>query len=131
MISLPDFVALQAALSLPLEPTLHCLLADRIADAIACECQHLTHIIVVEPDDREEDFLREAAFSPFTNPLSDSRHGEPGFAPPWDWAGRHDGWTELLTCIGNDGFALIILIPPHPDIDPRLLSLLQEHVPCG
>lgn len=128
MHSFPDFPALQAALSLPLDIALHQLLSDRIADAIACAVQDMTHIIMVEAHDREDNFLREAAFSPFYNPLSDCRHGDPDFQPHWDWAGRHDGWFEWLTCVGNDGFAFIVLVPDREDIDPRLLALLRAFV---
>ena len=78
----------------------------------------------------EADFQREAAFSPFHNPLSETRFGDPEFSPGWDWAGRQHGWFEWFTVVGNDGFAFVVLVPDAETIDPMLLAMLREHVPC-
>lgn len=126
MISLPDFAALEAALSLPLDPILHRLLSERLANALACGVENMTHILVVEPSDVEENFLAEADFSPFYNPLLALRMGEEGFVPPWDWCGTPaDGWFEWLTCIGNDGFALIVFVPMRGAIDDQLKKMID------
>lgn len=129
MISLPNFYAMQAALSRPLEPSMHRLLSCRVADIMACGLAGLSHILVIEPGDGEEDFLHAAAFSPFRNPLSDSRYGDPDFYPHWDWAGRTDGIFEWFTTVGNAGFAFIVIVPETDDINPALLSMLRKHVP--
>lgn len=131
MLSLPNLDAMNAVLAQPMEPVLHELLSDRVADAIACGYEHRTHIIICEPGDTEADFLREAAFSPLRNTLSGWRYGDACFQPQWDWAARHDGWFEWLACIGKDGFAFIILVPDSEDIDPTLLAMLREHVLVG
>ena len=131
MLSLPNLYAIEAVLAGPLDSKLRQLLSDRLTDAIACGCEHLTHLIICEPGDTEADFRREGAFSPFCNPLSDTRYGDPGFEPHWDWAGCHDGFYEWLTCIGNDGFAFIVLVPDSEGVDPQLLAMLREHVPCA
>jgi hypothetical protein len=128
MINVTTFNAMQAALAQPMDPALHRLLSDRVADAVACGCEHLTHLIICEPGDTEADFLREAGFSPFYNPLSGWRYGDACFSPHWDWADHHDGWFEWLTCIGNDGFARIVLVPEVEGIDPALLAMLREHL---
>ncbi|PZU60278.1 MAG: hypothetical protein DI547_04500 [Sphingobium sp.] len=121
---------MEVALTQPLDAALHALISDRLADAIACGVEHMTHLIVVEPGDGESDFQREAAFSPFHNPLSETRFGDPDFFPGWDWAGRHDGWFEWFTIVGNDGFAFVVLVPDAETIDPTLLAMLREHAPC-
>lgn len=130
MLSLPNLDAMEAALTQPLDPILHTLIADRIADAIACGVEHLTHLIVVEPGDEEGEFRREAAFSPFHNPLSETRYGDHDFFPDWDWAGQQDGWFEWFRIIGNGAFAFIVLVPDSEDIDPTLLAMLREYVAC-
>ncbi|WP_183956384.1 hypothetical protein [Sphingobium fontiphilum] len=111
---------MQAVLAQPMEPVLHELLSDRVVDAIACGYEHQTHIIICEPGDTEADFLRAAAFSP---PLSGWLYGDACFQPLWDWAARHDGWFEWLSCIGKAGFAFILLVPDSEDIDPTLLAI--------
>lgn len=130
MLSLPNLYAMEAALAGPLDPVLHRLMSDRVTDAIACGVEHMTHLLIVEPGDGETDFQREAAFSPFCNPLSETRYGDPDFMPGWDWAGLHDGWYEWFTCIGNDGFAFIVLVPISEGVDQMLLAMLREHVSC-
>jgi hypothetical protein len=130
MLSFPDFASLQSALTLPLDATLHRLIFERVANAIACCVENMTHILVVEPGDTEADFLREAAFSPFTNPSSECRYGDPAFHPHWDWVGWHHGWFEWLTCIGDSGFALIVFVPARDGVDPRLVAMLQEFILC-
>lgn len=113
-------------------PTLHHLLTERIQDAIACGLADLTHIIVVQPGDTEADFIREAAFSPFRNTISETRFGDPDFEPPWCWLDRLDGWGwEAIHTVGNSGFAFIILVPDIDGIDPTLLALLREFSPCS
>lgn len=131
MQSLPNLYAMEAALAGPMEPVLHRLVSDRLTDAIACGVEHLTHLIIVEPGDAEADFQREAAFSPFHAPLSDTRYGDEDFLPNWDWAGHHGGWYEWFKIVGNDGFAFIVLVPDVEGVDPLLLSMLRTYVPCA
>lgn len=129
MLSITD---LSADLPRHLEPTLYRLLSDRIQDARACGLGDMTHIIVVEPGDGEGDFIREAAFSPFRNSLSQTCFGDQGFEPPWCWHGRLEGWGwEAIHTVGNDGFAFIILVPDAKGIDQALLAMLQEFRPCS
>ena len=130
MLSLHDIDTMNAALSLPLDPKLHRLLSDRIQDAIACGLEALTHIIVITPDDGESDFIREVSFSPFWNPLSETRYGDPGHIPPWDWAGKQDGHYEWLKTVGDSGFAFIVLVPDRDGIDPTLLAMCREFISC-
>lgn len=130
MLSLYDLKTMNAALLLPLDPALHRLLSARIRDVIACGLEEFTHIIVVEPGDGEGNFIREAALSPFYNPLSEARYGQAGFEPLWDWAERLDGWGwEFIRTIGNDGFAFIVLVPDAEGIDPMLRAMCASYIP--
>ena len=131
MLSLYDLDTMTAALSLPLDPTLHRLLADRIHDTVACGLGDMTHIIVVQPGDGEADFITEAAFSPFWNPTSAARYGDPEFEPQWDWAGKQDGWFEWIKTIGNGGFAFIVLVPDREEIDAPLLAMCRAFIKTG
>lgn len=129
MLSLYDLDTMNAALLLPLDRTLHRLLSDRVRDVIACGLEELTHIIVVEPGDGEDDWIREA-FSPFWNSLSETRYGDPGHIPPWDWVDHLDGWGwAFFRTIGNGGFAFIIFVPDVEGVDPMLLAMLKEFAP--
>ncbi|KXU29485.1 hypothetical protein A0J57_23145 [Sphingobium sp. 22B] len=129
MLSLYDINTMNAALSLPLDPILHRLLSDRVRDTIACGLEKLTHILVVESGDEEGDFIREAAFSPFRNPLSETRYGDPDHIPPWDWADCLDGWGwEFIRTIGNDGFAFIVLVPDRDEIEPTLRAMCASYI---
>lgn len=129
MLSITD---LRARLPKQLGSTFRRLLTDRIQDAIACGLEEMTHIIAVEPGDGENDFIREAAFSPFRNTLSQTRYGDPDFEPPWCWLDRLEGWGwEAIHTVGNDGFAFIILVPDIEGIDPTLLAMLREFAPCN
>lgn len=130
MLSLYDINTMSAALLLPLDPALHRLLSDRIRDAVACELEELTHILVVEPGDGEGDFIREAAFSPFWNALSETRYGDPDHFPPWDWAGKQEGYFEWIKTVGDSGFAFLVLVPDREGIDAMLLAMCRELISC-
>jgi hypothetical protein len=83
MISLPDRATAVAALTLSLDHHLRVLLATRIAKFATPYggLSNLTHILVVEPDDAEEDIIQAVGFSPLVNPLDGARHGSPDFQP--------------------------------------------------
>ena len=129
MLSLYNIATMNAALLLPLDPTVHRLLSDQIHDAVTSGLADLTHLLVVEENDTEADFVGEAAFSPFYNPLSETRYGDPGFSPIWCWADRLEdwGWIALHT-VGDGGFAFIILVPDREGIDPKLLTMFREFI---
>lgn len=130
MISLPDLGSMLAFLDRPLEPAVREQIANHIHDAVSSGLADLTHLILVEENDTEEDFLHAVAFSPFRNPLSQTRLGDPGFSPIWCWADRLEGWGwAAVHTVGNGGFAFIILIPDKEGIDPMLRAMCREFVP--
>ena len=132
MISLPDLPSMLSFLDQPLDPTLREQIAAHVHDAVTSGLADLTHLIVVEENDTEEDFLHAAAFSPYWNPLSCTRFGEPGFSPIWCWADQLEGWGWVaLHTVGNDGFAFIIIIPDKEGIDPMLRAMCRAFLPTA
>lgn len=105
MINLPDMEAVRALLRQPVKPELKTLLSDRLADTESCGLAHLTHVLVIEAGDTEADIINAVGFSPFASRIDGNRD-----QPDWDWLERHEGWHETLFCIGNSGFAYILLI---------------------
>lgn len=118
MIDLPDMEAVRAALHQPLKPALKALLADRLADTERCGLEHLTHILVIEADDREDSIVEAVGFSPLASRIDGNRD-----QPDWDWLERHDGWWELVYTVGDSGYAFILLIE---DADTLFAQLCQK-----
>ena len=106
MYDLPDMDSLRAVLDQPLDLYLQTLLADRLSDTLHCGLQDHTHVLVVEADDEESAVEEAIGFDPFRTRII----GSPD-VPGWDWIERHEGgWFEVLYCVGNSGFAYILLI---------------------
>jgi hypothetical protein len=112
MINLPDMETLRAALCQPLKPALKTLLSDRLADTESCGLANLTHLLVIEPEDTEAEVIDAVGFSPLTSRIDGNRN-----QPDWDWLERHESWWEALYCVGNSGFAYILLIED-ADVSP-------------
>ena len=124
MYDLPDMDAFRAILDQPLKPNLHKLLADRLSDTLHCGLQDHTHVLVVEAGDSEKDVEAAIGFSPLRSRIE----GLPD-TPDWDWLERHEGYWEALYCVGDSGFAYILLIED-ADGSP-FAALCRKHQPCG
>ena len=109
MLNLPTMADLQAAAKTATCLKLKILLADRLADTVKCGLQNMTHILVVEAYDEEDQIVDAIGFSPLVSRIDGERN-----SPDWDWLERHEGWWELLYAVGNDGFAYIILVQDDP-----------------
>ncbi|WP_296720963.1 hypothetical protein [Erythrobacter sp.] len=105
MHNLPMIESIRAVLDQPLGEELRVLLQDRLADTIRCGLQDLTHILVVEAGDTEQQIIEAVGFSPFVSRIDGVRN-----SVDWDWIERHDGWWELLYCVGDSGFAFVLLV---------------------
>lgn len=124
MYDLPDMDSLRAVLDQPLAPKLHELLADRLSDTLHCGLEERTHVLVVEGHDAERSVVAAVGFSPLRSRID----GKPS-DPDWDWIKAHDGWFELLYCVGNAGFAYILLIE---DSDgSELAAVCRKFARCG
>ncbi len=119
MHNLPTIESIRAVLDQPLGKVLRVLIEDRLADILHCGLQELSHVLVVEAGDTEQQIIEAIGFSPLQSRI-DNRPNCPG----WDWIERHDGWWELLDTVGNSGFAYTLLVkdaegPPLADLCRR------------
>ena len=108
MLSLYDRGALQNALTLPLRADIKALLHKRITQIFKDGLADYTHLVVIFADDIEAALVEEIAFSPLEH--DGLRYGTPSFLPRWDILHDHGGWFELVFCIGNAGWAVVLLI---------------------
>lgn len=133
MLSCADAASIAAAPThAPNSPVLQKLLADRIHDWAATDLLGLTHLLIVEAGDSEQDIVDEVAFSPLKNTQDSTALGDDEFVPPFDFIEAHDGWWELIQSFG-DGFAFVIFVEDAPSTDPRLAELCRTFVekPAG
>ena len=93
------------------DPELLTLVMGHLITAKENGLEKLTCISVVEPADNEQTIMAELGFSPLRNPLSDTRFGDPGFIPAWDWLEVHRGWYEMIFTVGDAGFAYLLFLP--------------------
>ena len=120
-----DRTSINRALSMGLRPSLHRLLAERVA-ALGEDLIDWTEYLVVEPGDTNQQIVRAIGLSPLREPFYDIRYGEPGFWPHWNWLAEHDGWFELIFTFGST-FAYVVLIADEPGVDPDLLAMCREY----
>lgn len=123
MIDMPDLDAILAALSMPLQPDLHDLIASRLQDAFACELADLTHILVVQRDDTEAQIIDAIGFSPLVSRMDGNR-----LQADWDFIEQHPGHWELVYTVGNSGFAFLVFVERADGVLPELLSLCDAGV---
>jgi hypothetical protein len=127
MISLDTAAAIAAApTNTSLDPVLRRLLADRVRDWGATGLLNLTHVLIVQAGDIEQDIVSEIGFSPLVNPIDERRFGSSDFQPHHDWLERHDGWFELIFTVSNSGFAFVIFVADIEGVDPQLLGLCRS-----
>lgn len=110
MLSLPDAAALEAALDQLLDGDLNAILAERFEQIAAQGLGDLTHIIVIQTGDTEEDIIEDCGWSPLVHPIDGTRYRDSEFQPYWAWLRDLGGWYELIHPVGNEGFAYILLI---------------------
>ena len=127
MLPLYSRALVEHALTPPIDPELHGLLTAGLAHTDAKDLTDLTHYLVVEPDDTEADIVAEIGLSPLVNPFDGAHFPSRGFHPFWDALKQHDRWFELIICIGNGGFAVVLLIQDADGADPRLLQLCRTY----
>lgn len=123
-----DAASIAACPTVPVEPELQRLLAQRVEQWTATDVLSLTEVLIIEPEDTVRDISREIILSPLVNPLDGSRFGSKGFTPVWDWLHRHDcGFFEMIITVGDSGFAYVLFIRDADGVDPALLALCREY----
>lgn len=110
MLSIYDNDTLAVAQHSNIDPRLKELIVCRLGQAECNGLGQLTHILVIEADDTEQQIIDEIRCSPLANPLDGIRYGEPGFIPHWAWLQDSGAWFEMIVTVGDSGFAYIILI---------------------
>jgi len=118
MIDMPDLDAILAVLRTPLQPDLRDLIASRLQDAFACQLADLTHILVVQPGDKEAQIIDAIGFSPLVSRMDGNR-----LQPDWDYLEQHPGWWELIYTVGDSGFAFLVFVECVDGVLPELLAL--------
>lgn len=108
MLSLSDRVAMNHALTLPLRADIHALLQRRIAQIFEAGLANHTHLVVVTAQDTEAALVEEVGFSPLE--ADGHRFGSPSFVPRVDVLHDHGDFFEWTVCVGNSGFAFVLLI---------------------
>ena len=127
MLSIYNEATLKAALASAIDPKARALLAARLKQNAKYNLTGLTHLLVVQPGDTEQDIIREVGFSPLTNVIDGARFGSDAFHPFWDWLQERDGWFELIVTVGNDGFAYVLLIQDVDGVLPALRTLCRTY----
>jgi hypothetical protein len=125
MLHLYDRATMVHALTLPLDPRLHRLLAERIG-ALTADLIDYTEYLVVEAGDTEADIVRHVGLSPLVEPIDGIRYGELGFVPHWDWIADRDGWFELIFTFGS-AFAYVLLIEDAAGVTAELRRLCRGY----
>ena len=110
----------------PNDPVLQKLLIDRIADWAATDLLSLTHLLIADAATTEKDIVDEVGFSPLVS-IDGIRFPAAGYVPPFDFAERHDGWTEFVQVVPNDPFAFVLFIETSEGADPELLALCRAY----
>ena len=127
MQSFDNAKAIVRAPRLMTDPKLKNLLTDRVQDWSARGLLDLTHLAIIEVGDTDESIIEALGFSPLVNPLDGLRHGMDGFALPFDYVADHGGWFELISTVGNDGFAFILFVRDRDGVDPELRAMCRAH----
>jgi hypothetical protein len=118
-----DRQTFRAALTMPLAPELHDLLANRIARFEAEGLLDMTEIVVVDANTTERELIAAVGFTPLID-TDGCRFGERDFCPTLDYVccvSAH--YHEVIHCVGNSGFAFHLLI--HDGADPALVALCR------
>ena len=88
MLSLPDRASIESASTAPLSTALADALAVRIRHTLANGLGDLTHILVVEAGDTEDQVIEAIGFSPLNNPIDGTVAPKPSTRKPPSIAGR-------------------------------------------
>ena len=127
MQSFDNAKAIARAPRLMTDPKLKNLLTDRVQDWTARGLLDLTHLVIIEVGDTDVSIIEELAFSPLINPLDGLPHGMESFVLPFDYLEDHGGWFELISTVGNDGFAFVLFVRDREGVDPELLAMCRTH----
>ena len=126
MITIYDRAAMARVLTLDLDPQLRRLLERRYASLVTPwgDLTDWTEWIILEPDDSEDDIVREVGFSPLIEPIDGARFGNKGFLPFWDHL-PPASFPFVLLPLFCSTFAYVLIVPDIDGILPELLALCR------
>jgi hypothetical protein len=99
-----------------------------IEECCPWDANELGPIIVVEPGDTATDLESAMGFSILQSIFDESRFGDDGFAPAFEFAEIvGEDLFELVYIVGDGGYGYDIFIPNRPGLDPVLRSFCQTY----
>ena len=61
------------------------------------------------------------------NGITGAEYGGPDFSPLFEYVGAHRSWYEIVVVPGDGDFGVVLFVPRHATIEPRLLALCAEY----
>ena len=101
---------------------------EEISEDCPWDADELGPFIIVESGDTDADIEAETGFSILRSPYNDTRFGDPGFSPAFEFAESHDDQLfELVYVVSDGGYGYNILVVNAPGVDPALLAFCHTY----
>ena len=114
-----------AALPPDLDPDVRSLIEQRI-EGLGSDAE-LATFIALEPTDGLESLESQLGFSVLADRVNGRRFGEPGFYPAFETVESHPSCYEMVFVLADYGDGVLVFIPKHDGLDPRLSSLCETY----
>lgn len=128
MISLYDRASIESASTATLPTGLANALSARINHTLANGLGDLTHVLVVEAGDTEDQIEEAIGLSPLNDPIGGTRYGHPDFSPGWAWLTALPDCFEMIVTVGDSGFAVVLLIEDVHDDRSGLATMCRAFI---
>jgi len=114
------------------DPALRALVAQRfveIAQGEPYDPDIFGYFVVAEPGDSVEALEAETGCPILKGLFDDTRFGEPGFAPSFEFLEEHTcpACYEAVFILNDGGFAIALFVPKQPEIDRQLLAMCETY----
>lgn len=93
--------------------------------------------VVVEPGDTADEVEQVAGCALRESWTKDSRFGDVGFLPRWEWLEHYPGEAgdlgcfEMVCILDDSGLGVVILLPDVAGLDPELDNLCRTYATAG
>jgi hypothetical protein len=87
----------------------------------------LLNFILVEPGDTPQAIDAEMNGTFLVDHYGGRRLGDPAFVPCFESLQEHATFYDMEFIVGDEGFAIQVLVPKCPGIDPWLMQLCADH----
>ncbi len=133
---LRDAESIDAEIKSCADPCMRQLIADRAEfvrqEVDASEGEYddigeLISFILVEPGDTLQAIDAEMDGTFLVDHYGGRQFGDPGFVPCFESLEEHATFYDMEFIVGDEGFAVQVLVPKSTGIDPWLLQLCAEH----